>query len=47
MVLLSCVNEGFCYLNLTEITKFKYEWKTKRIVVLVLKLNAAIVQMTC
>ena len=30
MVLLSCVNEGFCYLNLTEITKFKYEWKNEK-----------------
>ena len=29
-VLLSCVNKGFCYLNLTEITKFKYERKNEK-----------------
>ena len=29
-VLLSCVNEGFCYLNLTGATKFKYEKKTQK-----------------
>ena len=30
MVLLSCANEGFCYLNLTEITKLKYERKNEK-----------------
>ena len=29
-VLLSCANYGFCYLNLTGITKFKYEKKTEK-----------------
>ena len=28
-VLFSCANLGFCYLNLTEITKFKYERKKR------------------
>ena len=26
-VLLSCANEGFCYLDLTRTTKFKYDEK--------------------
>ena len=29
-VLLSCANQGFCYLNLTGITKFKYERKNEK-----------------
>ena len=29
-VLLSCANEGFCYSNLTGITKFKYERRNKK-----------------
>ena len=29
-VLLSCANEGFCYLNLTGATKFKYEKKNEK-----------------
>ena len=29
-VLLSCANEGFCYLNLAGITKFEYERKNKK-----------------
>ena len=35
-VLLSCANLCFCYLNLTGATKFKYEKKTKIILVVVL-----------
>ena len=30
-------NQGFCYLNLAGITKFKYEGKIKRILVVVVK----------
>ena len=29
-LLLSCANEGFCYLNLTGATKFKYEKKNEK-----------------
>lgn len=29
-VLLSCANQIFCYLNVTEVTKFKYERKNKK-----------------
>ena len=29
-VLLSCASQGFCYLNLTGITKFKYERKNEK-----------------
>ena len=29
-VLLSCANEGFCYSNLTGITKFKYERRNEK-----------------
>ena len=29
-VLFSCANEGFCYSNLTGITKFKYERKNEK-----------------
>ena len=29
-VLLSCADQGFCYLNLTGITKFKYERKNEK-----------------
>ena len=29
-VLLSCANQGFCYLNLIWITKFKYERKNEK-----------------
>ena len=29
-VLLSCANEGFCYSNLTGITKFKYEGRNEK-----------------
>ena len=29
-VLPSCANEGFCYLNLTGATKFKYEKKNEK-----------------
>ena len=36
-VLLSCANLGFCYLNLTGATEFKYEKKTKIILVVVVK----------
>ena len=37
-VFLSCANYGFCHLNLAGITKFKYEQrKTKRILVVVVK----------
>ena len=35
--LLSCVNEGFCYLNLTGITNLNMKGKTKRILVVVVK----------
>ena len=36
-VLLSCANYGFCYLNLTGMTKIKYERKKKWILVLPVK----------
>ena len=36
-VLLSCVNEGFCYLNLTGITNLNMKGKMKRILVVVVK----------
>ena len=36
-VLLSCANWGFCYLNLTGASKFKYEKKNERILVVVVK----------
>ena len=29
-VLLSCANQGFCYLNLAGATKFKYEKKNEK-----------------
>ena len=36
-VLLSCVNKGFCFVNLAGITKFKYERRTGRILVAVVR----------